>query len=45
LGFTKDFKPKFLRQYMQLYSGMVDAARQYAEDVKGGSFPNENEQY
>ncbi len=45
LGFTKDFKPKFLRQYMQLYSGVVEAASQYAADVKSGNYPNENEQY
>ncbi len=45
LGFTKDFKPKFLRQYMQLYSGVVEAAAQYASDVKAGNYPNENEQY
>lgn len=45
MGFTKDFKPKFLRQYMQMYSGVLDAARQYAEDVKGGTYPNESEQY
>jgi len=45
LGFTKDFKPKFLRQYMQMYSGVVEAASQYAADVKSGNYPNENEQY
>ena len=45
LGFTKDFKPKFLRRYMELYNGIVDAASQYAADVKSGSYPNESEQY
>ncbi|GHE45013.1 3-methyl-2-oxobutanoate hydroxymethyltransferase [Sphingobacterium griseoflavum] len=45
LGFTKDFKPKFLRQYMQLYNGVVEAASKYAADVKAGDYPNENEQY
>lgn len=45
LGFTKDFKPKFLRQYMQMYDGVVEAATQYAADVKAGSYPNESEQY
>ncbi|WDF70480.1 3-methyl-2-oxobutanoate hydroxymethyltransferase [Sphingobacterium oryzagri] len=45
LGFTKDFKPKFLRQYMQLYSSVVEAASQYAADVKSGNYPNEQEQY
>ncbi|SFS38512.1 3-methyl-2-oxobutanoate hydroxymethyltransferase [Sphingobacterium wenxiniae] len=45
LGFTKDFKPKFLRQYMNLYGDMVQAASQYAADVKAGNYPNESEQY
>ncbi|WP_437918377.1 3-methyl-2-oxobutanoate hydroxymethyltransferase [Sphingobacterium sp. LRF_L2] len=45
LGFTKDFKPKFLRQYMQMYHGIVEAATQYTIDVKSGNYPNEQEQY
>ncbi|TDS11848.1 3-methyl-2-oxobutanoate hydroxymethyltransferase [Sphingobacterium paludis] len=45
LGFTKDFKPKFLRRYMDMYGGIVQAASQYAADVKAGSYPNEQEQY
>ncbi len=45
LGFTKDFKPKFLRQYMNLYGDMITAATQYAADVKSGNYPNEDEQY
>lgn len=45
LGLTKDFKPKFLRRYMDMYSGVVEAASQYAADVKSGNYPNESEQY
>lgn len=45
LGFTKDFKPKFLRRYMEMYDGIVEAAVQYAADVKSGNYPNESEQY
>ncbi|MBD1425242.1 3-methyl-2-oxobutanoate hydroxymethyltransferase [Sphingobacterium arenae] len=45
LGFTKDFKPKFLRRYMEMYTGIVEAATKYAEDVKSGNYPNESEQY
>ena len=45
LGLTKDFKPKFLRQYAQLYSSITEAAAAYATDVKSGNYPNENEQY
>lgn len=45
LGLTKDFKPKFLRQYRNLYQDILDATEQYIQDVKSGDFPNENEQY
>lgn len=45
LGFTKDFKPKFLRRYMNIYQGIVEAATKYADDVKSGNYPNESEQY
>lgn len=45
LGLTKDFKPKFLRQYLHLYEDILGATEQYIKDVKSGDFPNENEQY
>ncbi|MGO1244662.1 3-methyl-2-oxobutanoate hydroxymethyltransferase [Sphingobacterium sp. JB170] len=45
LGFTKDFKPKFLRQYTNMYESVVEAASRYAADVKSGNYPNESEQY
>lgn len=45
LGLTKDFKPKFLRQYLNLYEQIHQAVGQYITDVKSGDFPNENEQY
>lgn len=45
LGLTKDFKPKFLRQYAQLYTEITAAATAYTADVKTGNYPNENEQY
>lgn len=45
LGFTKDFKPKFLRHYMQMYDGIIEAATAYTKDVKSGNYPNESEQY
>ena len=44
-GITKDFKPRFLRRYLELYDAMKDAAIQYAADVKSGDFPSEKEQY
>ena len=45
LGITKDFKPRFLRRYLELYDTIKEAAQQYATDVKSGSFPNAKEQY
>lgn len=45
LGMTKDFKPKFLRQYLHLYNEIARAASEYVADVKSGDYPNEKEQY
>ena len=45
LGITKDFHPRFLRRYVELFDLIKTATEQYIEDVKSGDFPNENEQY
>jgi 3-methyl-2-oxobutanoate hydroxymethyltransferase len=45
LGILKDFSPRFLRRYANLYDVMKKAFEQYAMDVKSGDFPNENESY
>lgn len=45
LGITKEFRPRFLRVYADMYDGMVSAAQSYLKDVKTGDFPNEKEQY
>jgi len=45
IGLTKGFKPRFLRQYLNLYDGILGAAQSYIQDVKGNDFPNEKEQY
>ena len=45
LGLNKGFKPRFLRQYADLYDVMNNAIQNYVSDVKGGSFPSEKEQY
>lgn len=45
LGITKDFKPRFLRRYLELYDVIKEAAQSYSQDVKDGDFPNEKEQY
>jgi len=38
-GLFTDFKPKFVKRYMDLGSGLAEAARQYADEVRTGVFP------
>lgn len=45
LGMTHEFKPKFLRQYLNLYDEITKAVENYVSDVKNVDFPNEKEQY
>lgn len=45
MGINKDFSPKFLRRYADLYSVMTEATRNYIKDVKENSFPNQSESY
>lgn len=45
LGMNRGFRPKFLRQYADLYTVMTDAVGCYINDVKTVSFPNESESY
>lgn len=45
IGLTKGFRPRFLRQYINLYEEIHNAAQAYIKDVKRNDFPNEKEQY
>ena len=45
LGITKDFHPRFLRRYAELFDGIKHAVEQYIDDVKTSDFPNKDEQY
>ncbi len=45
LGINKNFQPRFLRRYADMYSVMHGAVKQYISDVKSKDFPNEKEQY
>lgn len=45
LGITKDFHPRFLRRYLNLYDDIKGAVEQYVSDVKALDFPNDKEQY
>lgn len=45
LGITKDFQPRFLRRYLELFDAMQGATEAYINDVKSNDFPNDKEQY
>ncbi len=45
LGINSEFKPRFLRTYLNLGEQIDTAIKKYISDVKSGDFPNENEQY
>jgi len=45
LGINVEFKPRFLRQYLNLNEQVTGAIQQYIKDVKTVNFPNEGEQY
>lgn len=45
LGLTEEFNPRFVRRYAKLGESIRNCASQYAEDVRAGKFPNEEESY
>lgn len=45
LGITKEFSPRFLRRYLNLYDDIKNATGKYINDIKTKDFPNEQEQY
>ena len=45
LGLDPDFKPKFVRNYLNLNELMTSAVKHYIHDVQNQSFPSENESY
>lgn len=45
LGINKEFNPRFLRRYADLYESIHQATSNYIKDVKNRDFPNEKEQY
>lgn len=45
LGINHEFKPRFLRQYANLFDVMGNAIKHYISDVKKREFPNDKEQY
>ncbi len=45
LGINVEFKPRFLRQYLNLHEQITGAVKTYITDVKSNDFPNDSEQY
>jgi len=45
LGINTEFKPRFLRKYLNLHEQITGAIGQYVADVKSGDFPNASESY
>ncbi len=45
VGLTKEFSPRFLRRYLNLYEEINTAVGKYIQDVKSKDFPNKDEQY
>ena len=45
LGINTEFKPRFLRRYLNLDEQITVAIKQYISDVKSRDFPNEQESY
>jgi 3-methyl-2-oxobutanoate hydroxymethyltransferase len=45
LGINTEFKPRFLRVYLNLHEQVTHAVQQYINDVKTGDFPSSGESY
>jgi 3-methyl-2-oxobutanoate hydroxymethyltransferase len=45
LGINTEFKPRFLRQYLNIHEQATKAVQKYVQDVKSDSFPSKEEQY
>jgi 3-methyl-2-oxobutanoate hydroxymethyltransferase len=45
LGINTEFKPRFLRQYLNMHEQVTGAVQQYIKDVKQKEFPNDSESY
>lgn len=45
LGINTEFKPRFLRTYLNLHEQVTQAVQHYISDIKSKDFPNEKEQY
>ena len=45
LGINTEFRPRFLRQYLNMHEQITGAVQQYVADVRSNNFPNASESY
>jgi len=45
LGMSTESPPKFVRRYAHILDNQIEAIRRWSEDVRGGSFPSDDETY
>ncbi len=45
LGINTEFKPRFLRQYLNIHEQATNAVQQYIKDIKSRNFASDGEQY
>jgi 3-methyl-2-oxobutanoate hydroxymethyltransferase len=45
LGINTEFRPRFLRQYLNLHEQITKAVQQYVSDIRNKDFPNDSESY
>jgi len=45
LGINTEFKPRFLRQYLNMHEQVTGAVQQYISDIKQHDFPSDAESY
>jgi len=45
LGMTEEFRPRFVRRYLDLASELKNAFRSYIKDIKEKKFPSKSESY
>ena len=45
LGINTEFRPRFLRQYLNIHDQVTKAVGEYIKDVKAKDFPSDKEQY
>lgn len=45
VGYANGYLPKFVKKYADLHGSISNALREYADDVRGGRFPDDSHSY